>query len=93
MNIVDVVLVVCSHYISSYCDCNHPSATDVCSRAVLICMTVTQAPTSVDQTIFGQHDVLQPKLILRDTMRGSAGLTTFPQQQQAQSQNAFLCKC
>ena len=58
-----------------------------CSRASLIVMTVTLAPTSVDQTILGQHDmVVLQKLILRDTVRGSAGLTNMPQQHQPQSQ-------
>ena len=42
--------------------------------------------TSVGQT-FGQHDVvLLPQLILRNTMRVSAGLTTMLQQQPPQPQ-------
>ena len=50
-------------------------------------MTVMLAPTSVGQTTAGQHDViLPPKLILRDTIRGSVGQTTVPQQQEHQSQ-------
>ena len=44
---------------------------------------VTLAPTSVHLTTSDQHDaVLLPQLILRDTIRDSAGLITLPQQQQ-----------
>ena len=60
--------------------------TVVCSGMMLITMQVTMAPTSLGQTTSVQHDViLLPQLILRDIMRGSAGLTTKPQQQQLQS--------
>ena len=61
--------------------------TVVCSRASLITMTVTMAPTSVHLTASDQLDlVLPPQLLHRDTMRGSFGLTTVPKQQLPQSE-------
>ena len=60
--------------------------TVVCSTAVLIIMKVMLASTSVGQTSV-QHDMLLlPQLIPRDTVKGSADLTTMLQQQQPQSQ-------
>ena len=57
------------------------------SISSLITTMVTVAATSVGLTTFGQHDVvLLPRMILRDTIRGSACLTTLPQQEQPQSQ-------
>ena len=68
-----------------------PPVTVVCSRASPIIMTVTMAPTSVGLAAFGQYGVLlPPQLIPRDTMSGSVGLTTQPQQQQPQGPDAFL---
>ena len=64
-----------------------PLVTVVSSRASPIIMTVSMAPTSVSLAASGYHDVvLPPHLIPRDTLRGSIGLTTVPQQQQPQSQ-------
>ena len=64
-----------------------PPVTVTCSRVSLLTTTVTLAPTFVDQTKLGQHDVaLLPQLISRDTLRGFVGLTTMPQQQQPWSQ-------
>ena len=61
--------------------------TGVCSGASLITMTIVMASTSVGQSTSGQHDVvLLPQLILRDTMKGSVGITPMLQQQQSQSQ-------
>ena len=58
----------------------NPPVTIVCSRALLITMTVTMAPTSVGLATLGQHDViLPPQWIIRDTMRGLSGLATIPQ--------------
>ena len=53
--------------------------TVVCSRASFITMTVDHfCGTYLVQTISGQHDmVLLTQLILRDTVRGSVGLTTI----------------
>ena len=57
-----------------------PPVTVVCSGALPITLTVTIAPISVGLAASGQYDVvLSPKLILRDTMRGSVGLATVPQ--------------
>ena len=64
-----------------------PLVTVVCSSASLITTAFMMAPTSVGLTTLGLHDVvLSPQLIQRDTMTGSVGLTTLPQQQQTQSQ-------
>ena len=54
-----------------------PSMTAVCSRTTLITKMVMLAPTSVGQTTLGQP----PQLILKDTVKGSVGLTTMQQQQ------------
>ena len=63
---------------------NTPPVTVVCPGALLIMITVLLALTSVGQITLGQHDVvLQPQLIQRDTVRGSAGLTNMPQQHQS----------
>ena len=64
-----------------------PPVTVVCSRAVLITVTVTLVPTSVGQTAMDQNDVvLPPQFILGDRMRASVSLTTMLQQHQPQSQ-------
>ena len=56
-------------------------ATVVCSRALPITMTVTMAPISVGLAALGQYDMVLPlHLILRDTVRNSAGLDTVLQQ-------------
>ena len=50
-------------------------------------MTVMEVSTFVGKmTIHHQEMVLQPHLILRDTMRGAANLTNMPQQQCPQTQ-------
>ena len=55
----------------------------VCFGAMLITMMVTLTAISVGQTSLGQHDgVVLSQLIMRDTLRGSVGLITMPQQQQ-----------
>ena len=55
-----------------------PPMTVVCSSPAPITMTVAMAPT-VNLAALYQHDViLLPPLILRDTVRGSVGLTTMP---------------
>ena len=57
------------------------TVTVVCSGALLFTMTAILAPTSMGQTTLGQHDVVLPThLILRDTVRDSAGLTTMLQE-------------
>ena len=62
-----------------------PPVTFVCSGPFLITTMVTPAPTSVGQITSGQWDVaLPPQLILRDTLRGSAGHLCVPQQRQSQ---------
>ena len=59
----------------------------VVSFASTTTMTVVMAPNSMDLAAVLAHGVvLSPPLILRDTMMGSVGLTTVPQQQQAQFQ-------
>ena len=64
-----------------------PPVAVVFCGASTITIHVTMAPTCVGLTALGQHSVfLPPQLILRDTMRGSAGITNVPQQQQPQSQ-------
>ena len=53
-----------------------PPVTVVCSSALPITLTVVMAPTCVDLTTLGQHNVvLLPQLILRDTMGCFIGLT------------------
>ena len=50
-------------------------------------MTFTVAATSVGLATSGQHDVvLPPKVIMRDTVKGSVGLATVPPQSQMPSQ-------
>ena len=57
----------------------------VYSRAMPITTLVMFAPISMCQTALGQLNVvLPPQLIPGDTVRGSATLTTMPQQQQPQ---------
>ena len=64
-----------------------PPVTVLCSRALPVTMIVTIAPTSVGLAASDHHDVVwPPQLILRDTMRGSVGLTTLSQQQQNETQ-------
>ena len=64
-----------------------PSVTAVCSGASLINTIITLPPTSVGQITSGQQNVvLQPQLIQRETMRGSAGLTDKLQQQHPETQ-------
>ena len=54
----------------------------VCCGTSLITVMAKLAPTSVSQITLGQQDViLQQELILKDTSRGSAGLSNMPQQQ------------
>ena len=54
-----------------------PPVTVLCSSSSSITMIVTMTPTAVDLVASGQYDVvLPPPLILRETVRGSIGLTT-----------------
>ena len=88
-NIVDVLLVVCSQYVSRcYDHYHHHSTCDCC-----VLQSITQHhegytyPTSVGQITLDQCDVaLPPQLTLREMVRGSAGLTNMPEQQQLQFQ-------
>ena len=58
-----------------------PPVTVVFSGAPLISMTVILPPVSVGQITLGQQDVvLPPRLMLRDTMMDSAGITNMPKQ-------------
>ena len=59
-----------------------PPVTVVCSSATVTTMTLTIAPVPMQLASASvQHDVaLPPPLILRDTIRGVAGLTTMPHQ-------------
>ena len=66
----------------------HP-VTVVFSIASPITMTILRDPSSVGLPTSGQHDVVLPlQVILWDTVRGSIGLSTMPQQQ-PQSQTPF----
>ena len=77
----DVFLVMCSILSQITMTTTTPSMTIVCSGALLITMMVTLASTSVGKITWGQQDVsLPPQLILRDTLRCSAGLTNMLQQ-------------
>ena len=68
-NVVNIFLGVCSHYDMTTIT---PPVTVLCSRAMLIIMTITLASTSVDQIKLGRQDVIMlPQLILRDTMKDS----------------------
>ena len=59
-----------------------PPVTVACPRTTSITATVIMTVIFVSLAGFGQHGVvLLPQLILRDTIRGSVGLTTVPQQQ------------
>ena len=61
--------------------------TVVCCGSSLITVTVMLGPTFVSQMTSGNHDMfLPPQLIMRNTVRGTAGLSTMPWQQQPQSQ-------
>ena len=63
------------------------AAVTVCSRVIFKTMMVMLSSNSLGKTMSGQHDVVWPlQLILKDTVRGSVGLTTMLQQQQSQSQ-------
>ena len=60
-----------------------PLLTVVYFGALSTTMTARMVPISVDLTVSSKDDViLLPQLILRDTMKGSADLTTVPKQEQ-----------
>ena len=63
-----------------------PSVTVVCSRLSTTITAVTMAPTTLGLAAVGRHDVAPPpQLILRDTIGGSVGFATVPQQYQPES--------
>ena len=58
INLLNIFLVMCSHYVSSYDDHYHSISTVVCSRVLLITLTVALAPTSVGELTSGQQDAI-----------------------------------
>ena len=81
VHIVEVFLVVCSHYVLSYGDISHYHFTCDC----YVFWSVPYHHDSCTCSLLcgpddGQDVVLLPQLFSRDTLRGSAGIMHLPQQ-------------